>query len=148
MRLKELIKETASSGSTTSANMGTALAGGTPPKGMFFGGDPNSSIYTTIKKHRNARKKAVSENMEPKTYKVVWQAQDNVGKGNFVHSEMFQCANRQEMDLDVEQVLDKWLMENYELEELYDVTLNYRVYLDNKRIFEGRYNYTDRHEND
>jgi hypothetical protein len=61
MKISEVINETASSGSTTSANMGTTIAGGTPPKGQFFGGDPASSIYTTIKKHRKDRKSKVAE---------------------------------------------------------------------------------------
>lgn len=66
MRLKQITTETASCGSTTAAAMGTTLAGGTPPAGQFFGGDPSSSIYPQIKKQREARKKKkVSEKIIP-----------------------------------------------------------------------------------
>lgn len=60
MRLSD-IKENASSGATGAGSISTSMSGGTPPTGQFFGGDPTSSIYSTIKRHRNARKKAVKE---------------------------------------------------------------------------------------
>jgi len=60
MRLSQ-IKETASAGATGAGAICTNLAGGTPPKGQFFGGDPASSIYPTIKKHRKARKEETVE---------------------------------------------------------------------------------------
>ena len=58
MKISEIIQETSSGGSTSAGNMGTTIAGGTPPKGQFFGGDPASSIYSTIKKNRKDRKTA------------------------------------------------------------------------------------------
>ena len=148
MRLKEMIKETASGGSTGASSVAYAPAGSTPKAGQFFGGDPNASIYGIIKKNRENRKKKVVENMHSKTYVVKWQVEDAVGRGGFVHSSPFQCDSRQTMDLDVEAVLDKWLMEHFELDELYDTTINYRVYFEGKRVFEGRYNYTDRHDSE
>jgi hypothetical protein len=60
MRLSE-IQESASAGATGAGSICTNLAGGTPPKGQFFGGDPASSIYSTIKKHRKQRKEEVAE---------------------------------------------------------------------------------------
>ena len=80
MRLSD-IKENSSSGATSSANMGTTIAGGTPPKGQFFGGDPSSSIYSTIKNNRKKRKEKVAE--ETKTAKP---SQKPSGKSEIIGS--------------------------------------------------------------
>lgn len=53
------LEESSSCGSTSSssiATVNTGLSNG-PIKGQFFGGDPNSSIYDTIKKNRKKRNK-------------------------------------------------------------------------------------------
>jgi len=48
--------ESASCGGTSSGGIATVNGTNTPPKGQFFGGDPNSSVYGPIKKNRRKRK--------------------------------------------------------------------------------------------
>lgn len=147
MRIKEIIDESSSCGATSSGAIAIAPVYKTNGN-SFFGGDPSSSIYGTIKNHRVNRKKKVIEELQPNTYIVKWQVEDTHGKGLFAHSARFQNINRQELELDIEDILDKWLAENYDLNELSDVILNYRVYLNGKRTFEGKYNYITKHEFD
>ena len=64
MNLKEIINESASSGSTSSGAIALSFSTKMPKNDSFFGGDPASSIYTSIKKHRKARKEQVEENVE------------------------------------------------------------------------------------
>jgi hypothetical protein len=63
MKISELLKETASCGSTSAGSIATVNATGTPPKGQFFGGDPSSSIYGVIHKNRKNRKKPIKEGL-------------------------------------------------------------------------------------
>lgn len=60
MKIKDIIRENGSGGGTSSGSISTVNSPiGTPPAGQFFGGDPNSSIYSPIKRHRKKRKNAV-----------------------------------------------------------------------------------------
>jgi hypothetical protein len=54
MRLKEFC-------GTSSGSISTGMASGSIPDGQFFGGDPASSIYPSIKKHRDDREEVVDE---------------------------------------------------------------------------------------
>lgn len=56
MKISEIINETSSSGSTGAGSIATNISNGKLKDGQFFGGDPSSSIYATIKKHRENRK--------------------------------------------------------------------------------------------
>ncbi len=58
MKIAEIIKENSSGGSTSAGSIATNMSPqGKISKNNFFGGDPNSSIYGPIKKHRTIRKK-------------------------------------------------------------------------------------------
>jgi hypothetical protein len=61
MRLKEIIREEGSCGTSSGsiATVNTPLGSNSPKDGQFFGGNPNSSIYTPIKKNRKKRKSVV-----------------------------------------------------------------------------------------
>jgi hypothetical protein len=60
MKISELLKENSSAGGTSAGSIATNMTpNGTPPNGQFFGGDPSSSIYNTIKKNRKNRRKSV-----------------------------------------------------------------------------------------
>ncbi|VVC05892.1 Uncharacterised protein [uncultured archaeon] len=50
------LKESASCGATSAGGIATVIGNRKVPDGQFFGGDPSSSIYSTIKKHRQKRK--------------------------------------------------------------------------------------------
>lgn len=69
MRLRD-IKENASCGATSSGAIATAISGGTPPAGQFFGGNPSSSIYGPIKKRRAARRRKQMSEAETKQAKT------------------------------------------------------------------------------
>jgi hypothetical protein len=63
MKIRDLIRETSSGGSTSAGSIASVNSPmGTPPEGQFFGGDPNSSIYKPIKNHRKRRKDASTRN--------------------------------------------------------------------------------------
>lgn len=59
-RKDEDLEESASGGSTSSGSIATVNGTNTPPSGMFFGGNPNTSVYGPIKRNRRRRKNATT----------------------------------------------------------------------------------------